>query len=265
MSEKLCLKWNDYQDNTSNAFKSLKNDKEFSDVTLVCDDGRQTNAHKIILSNSSPFFKEILSINKHPHPLIYMRGLKSEDLMAIVDFIYIGEANIFQENLDTFLALAEELKLKGLMGGPVSENEAKEKSKLAHEVSKINHKKEKFYTKNPSHLGENGSSILEKERRLVISNEFSGNFEELEEKIKSMMEKSSRRIPSGKEMALLCKVCGKEGTNKNIKDHIEVHHIEGLVIPCDVCEKTFRSRNSLRMQKRQNHTSAVQNESFNSL
>ena len=151
------------------------------------------------------------------------------------------------------------------MGGPVSENEAKEKSKLAHEVSKIDHKKEKFYTKNPSHLGENGSSILEKERRLVISNEFSGNFEELEEKIKSMMEKSSRRIPSGKEMALLCKVCGKEGTNKNIKDHIEVHHIEGLVIPCDVCEKTFRSRNSLRMQKRQNHTSAVQNESFNSL
>ena len=32
----------------------------------------------------------------------------------MVDFLYFGEANIFQENLDSFLSLAEELKLKGL-------------------------------------------------------------------------------------------------------------------------------------------------------
>ena len=46
--------------------------------------------------------------------MIYMRGLKAKDLMAIVDFIYLGEANIYQEDLDGFLALAEELQLKGL-------------------------------------------------------------------------------------------------------------------------------------------------------
>ena len=45
-----------------------------------------------------------------------MRGIKSEDLDAIVDFLYCGEANVFQENLDSFLAIAEELKLKGLVG-----------------------------------------------------------------------------------------------------------------------------------------------------
>ena len=50
------------------------------------------------------------------HPLIYMRGVKSEDLGAIIDFLYRGEANVSQENLDSFLATAEELKLKGLMG-----------------------------------------------------------------------------------------------------------------------------------------------------
>ena len=241
MSEKLCLKWNDYQENTSNAFKSLKNDKEFSDVTLVCGDGRQTDAHKIILSNSSPVFKEILSINKHPHPLIYMRGLKSEDLMAIVDFIYIGEANIFQENLDSFLALAEELKLKGLTGGSVSENEAKEKSKLAHEVSRIDHKKE------------NSTSPHENERRLLIPNDFSGNFEELEEKIKSMMERSTRRIPSGREMALICKVCGKEGSMIDIMRHIEAKHIAGISIPCVLCGHVFKTRDALRHHKFKYH------------
>ena len=42
--------------------------------------------------------------------------MKSEDLLAIVDFLYRGEANVFQENLYSFLAIAEELQLKGLMG-----------------------------------------------------------------------------------------------------------------------------------------------------
>ena len=48
--------------------------------------------------------------------MIYMRGLKAKDLVAIVDFMYQGEANIFQEDLDAFLALADELQIKGLAG-----------------------------------------------------------------------------------------------------------------------------------------------------
>ena len=45
-----------------------------------------------------------------------MRGVKSADLRAIVDFLYQGEANVFQDDLDSFLAIAQELKLKGLTG-----------------------------------------------------------------------------------------------------------------------------------------------------
>ena len=51
-----------------------------------------------------------------PHSFIYTRGSKSEDLLAVVNFLYHGEANVFQDNLDSFLAYAEELQLKGLMG-----------------------------------------------------------------------------------------------------------------------------------------------------
>ena len=48
-----------------------------------------------------------------------------------VDFLYCGEANVPQENLDSFLALAEELKLKGLMGtNPEAEIQKPLKSKL---------------------------------------------------------------------------------------------------------------------------------------
>merc|ERR1712129_31966 len=98
------------------AFGTLREDRQFADVTLACDDGQQLEAHKVILASSSPFFLKLLRKTKHPHPLIYMRGLKSEDIVAMVDFLYHGEANVNQENLDPFLAVAEELQLKGIMG-----------------------------------------------------------------------------------------------------------------------------------------------------
>ena len=43
-----------------------------------------------------------------------MRGVKAKNLTAIVDFIYHGEANIYQD--ETFIELAEELQLKSLNG-----------------------------------------------------------------------------------------------------------------------------------------------------
>ena len=116
MSEKLCLQWNDFKDNIKSAFGNLREDNDFADVTLACEDGQQVEAHKVILAASSPFFQKLLGRNKHPHPLIYMRGMKSDDLLAIMDFLYCGEANVFQENLDSFLAIAEEFQLKGLTG-----------------------------------------------------------------------------------------------------------------------------------------------------
>ena len=54
--------------------------------------------------------------NKHPHPMIYMRGLKAETLGAMVDFLYYGATSVNHGSLDVFLALAEELRLKGLTG-----------------------------------------------------------------------------------------------------------------------------------------------------
>ena len=101
MSEKLCLQWNDFKENVTTAFGSLREDNDFADVTLACEDGEQFEAHKVILASSSPLFQNILTKNKHAaHPLIYMRGMKSEDLVAILDFLYCGEANVYQENLD---------------------------------------------------------------------------------------------------------------------------------------------------------------------
>ena len=56
MSEKLCLQWNDFQENVKVAFRNLRGDETFTNVTLACEDGHQIEAHKVILAASSPFF-----------------------------------------------------------------------------------------------------------------------------------------------------------------------------------------------------------------
>ena len=111
-ADKLRLQWNDFGDNVKAAFGQHRDNTEFADVTLACEDGQQVEAHKIILASSSPFFKDILSRNKHPHPLIYMKGAQSEDLMAIMDFVYFGEANVFQENFGNFPCLGRGVEIE---------------------------------------------------------------------------------------------------------------------------------------------------------
>ena len=52
--EKFCLRWNDFENNISNAFKELNADKDFFDITLACAGEKQVQAHKLILSACSP-------------------------------------------------------------------------------------------------------------------------------------------------------------------------------------------------------------------
>ena len=113
-SERFCLRWNDFQENRDAAFKLLRNNRDFADVTLACEDGTQFETHRVILASSSPFFMELLKKNKHPHPLMYMRGVRKEELVALMDFLYNGEANVLQDTFESFFVLAEELRLTGL-------------------------------------------------------------------------------------------------------------------------------------------------------
>ena len=112
-SEKFCLKWNDFEKNISHAFRGLRDDKDFFDVTLACDD-EQIQAHKVILSACSPFFRNILRQNPHQHPLLYLKGVKHADLQSVLNFMYHGEVNVSQGELNSFLAVAEDLQVKGL-------------------------------------------------------------------------------------------------------------------------------------------------------
>ena len=247
-SEKFCLKWNDFTDNITTTFGFLREDNEFADVTLACEDGQQVEAHKVILAASSPFFQNLLRNNRHPHPLIYMRGIKSNDLLAILDFLYNGEANIFEDNLDEFLAIAEELKLKGLTGANNFTNtgdpiyEPSNKNEKQSKIKENNDKK--IVSPNQCKQDLSPEEIKQEGSLAIVKENISGELQELDEKIKTMFAKSKH---DGNRI-YICKVCQKESKyNNNMRDHIEANHIQGTSLPCAICEKIFRSDANLKM------------------
>ena len=241
----------------------LRQDKELTDVTLACEDGQQVEAHKVVLIASSPFFLNILKRNKHSYPLIYMRGVKSENLTAMVDFFYHGEANVFQENLDSFLVLAEELQLKGLRGNqtekePLSEvfsPPAKKKDPSRLPKSKASSKQHPKNLMNKNESSETGMVESTIETAVELTDDITNliDIESLDKQVKSMMTFSDNANPYQRGRARICKVCGKEGSMKTIMDHIEANHITGISVPCDLCGKASKSRDSLVHHKSKFH------------
>ena len=114
--DKFCLNWSGYDANIRSYFKTLREDPILADVTLVTDDGQHIQAHKIILSAVSNFFSDIFMKSNHSNMLVYLKGISSDMLEPVIDYIYYGEAFIIQEQLKVFIETGKELQVKGLEG-----------------------------------------------------------------------------------------------------------------------------------------------------
>ena len=245
--EKFSLKWNEFSDNLISTFSDLRKDTYFSDVTLVCADGTQIEAHKIILLAGSTLFQNILNSKKGSKPIIYMRGIKSSDLASIVDFLYYGEVDVYQENLNDFLLVAEELELKGM----ATSEKYQVREYLAEES-----KPETFikrYENQAQHRAEHLAPVID------IKSEDLETFNTDEEvtnytKVVSVVESDDL----GQKMSELiewagddwrCTVCGKMAANNkdgkiNLRRHTQIH-MAGLSYPFNICGKEFRCKTNV--------------------
>ena len=239
------MKWNDFQTNASQSFRALRKEGHFSDVTLVSDDEKHIAAHKLVLSASSDFFKNILQKENHPNPLIYLTGIHSKHLHGVMEYIYEGEVQVYQDDLEDLLSIADKLKINGLSG---NKNSMKEENILE------NYDCIEDEDIAPTHI--DGNSII---------SEFSDDIKmtktrQKSERSVSLVGASYTEVKQAVDELIMkegemwmCKTCGKRTKqNQQIRNHAEIH-IDGLSFPCPICEETFRSRNQARKHRSRKH------------
>ena len=94
-------------------FKTFGSEVHFNDVTLVSDDYKQFPAHKVILSAGSTVLRKLLLINSSSqNPVLYLKGMRNEELRTVLQFLYLGEARIPEDRVNDFMKAAQDLELK---------------------------------------------------------------------------------------------------------------------------------------------------------
>ena len=211
------------------------------DVTLVTDDGQHVQAHKIILSAGSNFFSDIFMKSNHSNVLVYLKGISSDKLAPVIDFIYNGEVFITQEHVDVFIETGKELKVKGTEGELTGIWKiSAEKTKISKEIE---HKFYDYIDEKASRGSDDYADIVD-----VVDQEQSTKSEQSLQ-LNEMIEKIAG--------VWICKVCGKTASQRqSIQRHAETH-LGGMSHACHICSKTFTNTHRLS-----SHISGIHSELF---
>lgn len=248
-AEKFCLKWNDFKNNVSQSFTKLRKESHFFDVTLVSADQKQLPAHKLVLAACSEFFKAILSENSHSHPLLYIDGVTTEQLHQVLDYIYQGEVNIYQEDLDSFLSIAQKLKLEGLMGSPEDNTPDEENvPKIEESVTQFKGMSDATFSLEESVFGQKDTKNSSKTFNGVYPMKTMADTINVESN-DEVNTKFEEMVVKEEDGMYRCNHCNRTMTHRgSMKRHVETH-LSGLSYDCKNCSKTFRSSRALNFHK----------------
>ena len=278
------LKWDSYEANMKSFIGEINGQSEFTDVTLVTGDGQQMEVHRMILSAFSPVLRTMFGQKSSPSTLLFLRGVSSKCLTAILGFMYLGEVNILEEDLPELLAVAKDLQLKGLTHGdphvaPGAPQLRLEEKKQEKETQNLIRNQKNFdniddlddqvkhddldhldhqlkIIKDKMDLGTKEEAANEEETKLNITDEeepIAPNDKSMElsgsisrEGLEEMLSNSMVKIEGG----YSCTNCdkqtfGSKNGRSHMKRHIEAKHIAGLEFNCPHCGQKFTSRNSV--------------------
>ena len=232
------LQQSDFLSNYVASFQELRTAEELFDVTLACED-ETVEAHKVVMSACSPFFRHVFSKTKQNHPFVYLKGVLYKDLVALLDYIYTGEAQVLAEDVDRFIEAAREMKIKGLTEEDVEENREAEQQETREEMMNSS-------TLEMSLLNE--SSDIENSLNVELKQE--KGHKELLTEIDNKIEKV-KDAQGGKMWK--CTECGKMLKKKSkLGIHVETH-LEGFSHACAHCDKVLKTRGALCAHMSVNH------------
>lgn len=116
----LSFKWQSFPSHMVVSLDTCYEKQQFVDLSLVCKDNTILKCHKMVLANSSSFFRRLIMANDHPHPMIVLHDVEADDLKTLVNFMYCGEIQVVQSEVRRLLKLAETLEVTGLRHIPLS-------------------------------------------------------------------------------------------------------------------------------------------------
>ena len=245
--EKCKLTWHTYPDHLREMMEGLITSDNFKDVTLVSDDKKTIKAHRNILSSCSPVFKNILQFETHNHhPVIYLRGVHFLEIESILKFIYLGEAEFYEERMEEFLSVAKNLEIKDLGKNANSTDlNIDTKSDQGLEIMDDN------VIENILEIEDENSKLqLKTEETASNGSKFQCTQCNIGFTAKSSLQRHTKSVHDG--VKYPCNQCDyKAPTQDSLTGHVKHVHV-GAKYPCDKCDHQFSYRHSLS-----NHIKAI--------
>ena len=227
--DKFSLFWENFERDASKRNRKLLDDTNFTDVTLACDEGR-FETHKVILSSSSPAFEKILVGNPNQHPLIYLRKVKYSCLKSLIQFLYLGQTEIDQTELQDFINLGKDLEIEGL-----NQDHHDETTKISSEETQSN-----------------PDSSLEKSEEIRNEDESKNSSDKVEIKPELVQEtvilKDNPTVKNDGN-GLACDECGKSFSQAAyVYQHKKSAHM-GVSYPCSQCGYKATTKSNLNRHR----------------
>nr|ACO15534.1 Broad-complex core protein isoform 6 [Caligus clemensi] len=265
-TECISLRWNNYESNFKESFSELRRSEELFDITLATE-SHSLRAHKVILSSCSPLFRHLIQSvpSGSRHPLLFLRGIDFKYLESLIDFVYDGEIRLIQEDLDGFLKLAQELKIKGLSQGSTTRDldTTKEESFESSQVEGRDFEDDMEmentsldYVNPLSQDADNYASETQEEcPPFDESLEGTSHPSNSEEYIRKLDVEISKLISDKDAHGFYhCNKCKYSTTRRaTMQSHCEAMHFITSGFKCDVCQKVLKTRHSRKNHKLKYH------------